>query len=263
MYLDSKKTVLFRTGIYELEQFCQRELLQDSKRIGGLRVYKHLLLNAVEQGDTNLISYMVYSMKRLINRPPRITRTASWTRSVQAQGNNQTYIEEAIVYLILQVLLKSIELSKYPVTGFLIKFLITNHCQVNILRDTFNLFVQNNGEDQYLSDAKLNGQNYSVIPVDFVFNEETIEYCMQKMAIIIYSQQVYSIENSLPGSNDSGAKIDLYLVQPPMVRNNNYLKYLVSKIKKAEDKFGLISISKIDEYFNVQQEVEQEAGSVT
>ncbi|WP_141437776.1 hypothetical protein [Bacillus sp. AFS096315] len=272
MYLDSKKTIVFRTGIEELEQFCLRELLQEPTQIGGLRIYKHLLLNAVEQGDTNLISYLVYSMKRLINRhrsKNTSTSITSWTRSVHAQGNvqpegnNQSFVETAIIYLIFQILLKSVEISKYPVTGFLIKYLITNHCQDDILKETFKLFTKNNGDDQFLSSAKLGGKYYSEIKVDLVFNEETIEYCMQKMTIIIYTQQVFSIENSLPGSNNAGAKIDLDLVKAPKITDNSYLKYLVSKIKNAGDKFGLISLEKTEEYFNLNKEEEAEAEAVT
>lgn len=259
MYLDSNKSVLFRTGIEQLEDFCERELLQDSKRIGGLVIYKHLLLNAVEEGDTNLISYLVYSMKRLIKRGSRTTSSASWTRGLQSQRRNSTYIEEAIIFLILQVLLKSIELSKYPVTGFLIKYLITNHSKENILKDTFNLFVEKNGEDQFLSKAKLNSQNYSDIDVEAVFNEETIKYCMQKMAIIIYTQQLYAIENSLPGSDKVGSKIDLTIVDSSEVKES-YLKYLIAKIQNAGDKFGLISLKKTKEYFNIAEE-EEKVGS--
>jgi hypothetical protein len=151
------------------------------------------------------------------------TSSASWISGLQSHRGNNSHIEKAILYLILQVLLKSVELSKYPVTGFLIKYLITNHCKASILKDTFQLFVDNKGEDQFLSDNKLNTRKYSDIKVEAVFNEETIEYCMQKMAIIIYTQQVYSIQNSLPGSNNAGEKIDLALVQSPKV-NEKYLK---------------------------------------
>lgn len=122
--------------------------------------------------------------------------------------------------------------------------------------------MDNKGEDQFLSDNKLNTRNYSDIKVEAVFNEETIEYCMQKMAIIIYTQQVYSIQNSLPGSNNAGEKIDLALVQSPKV-NEKYLKYLVSKIKTAGDKYGLISLNLTDEYFNTKEEEEEPVGSGT
>ncbi|WP_191556126.1 hypothetical protein [Metabacillus idriensis] len=259
IYFDSKKTVLFRTGIEQLEKFCEKELAKDQTFIGGLRIYKHLLLNAVEQGEINLISSLVYSMKRLIKKEnsPKV----GWARraSIPPEALDNT-IEKAIIYLVLQVLLKSIELSKYPITGFLIKYLITNHGQGEILKKTFKVFEDNSGTDVFLSNAKLSGTTFSHIEVEFTFNEDTIEYCMQKMAIIIYTQQKYAKANSLPGTSHSGELIDIDLVSSPRI-NGNFLKYLVEKIKKAEDKFGLVSLRNTEEYFNIQEDQESEVGA--
>ncbi|MED3685610.1 hypothetical protein COE61_08160 [Bacillus thuringiensis] len=127
-YLDSNKSMLFRTGIEQIEKFCERELLQDLQRIGELVIYRHLSLNAIEEGNTNLISYLVYSMKiEVVERP-----VASWTRKLQSKRRNSTYVEEAIIFLVLQVFLKSIELSGYTATWFVIKYLITNHSKGDI-----------------------------------------------------------------------------------------------------------------------------------
>ncbi|MGE7601300.1 hypothetical protein ACQKL5_02230 [Peribacillus sp. NPDC097675] len=262
IYLDSKETVLFRTGIEKLEKFCSRELTQDPSYIGGLRIYKHLLINAVEQDQLNLISSLVYSMKRLIKKEPRIEISSAWAIrvSIQQETEKDTTIEKAIIYLVLQVLLKSIELSKYPITGFLIKYLITNHGEGKILKDIFNMFEINGGRDVFLIKAKLSGNTFSDIEVEFTFNEDTIEYCMQKMAIIIYTQQKFAKANSLPGSSNHGELIDISLVSSPNIKEN-FLIYLVGKIKKAEDKFGLVSLENTKEYFNIQDKESENKGA--
>lgn len=253
IYLDSDEPVLFRTGLDFLEQFCSREIAQNVSRIGGLRIYKHLLLNAVEQGDINLLSHLAYSMKRLINKGEKDKSgvQVSWATGVHIQIDNgeNANIERAIIYLILQSILKSIELSKYPVTGFLVKYLITNYCEGSILKNTFELLRNNEGEDIYLSRTKLDGYYFSELDVDFVFNEDTIEYCMQKMALIIYTQQAFALENSLPGSSKMGQKIDIRFVSTPSIKLE-YLNYLEKKIGKAQDKFGLLSLDKMKEYLN-------------
>lgn len=267
MYLDSDEPVLFRTVLDFLEQFCSREIAQDVSSIGGLRIYKHLLLNAVEQGDINLLSHLAYSMKRLMNKGEKgkseveagkTEVEVSWTTGVhiKIESSESSNIEQAIIYLILQSILKGIELSKYPVTGFLVKYLITNHSHGNILKDTFAELKENNGEDIYLSRAKLEGYCFSDLDVDFVFNEDTIIYCMQKMALIIYTQRVFAYENSLPGWMKMGDNIDIKFVLTPYIKPE-YLKYLEEKISKAKDKFGLLSLEKMKEYIKIPTDEEE------
>ncbi|WDM33685.1 hypothetical protein J8N01_25955 [Priestia megaterium] len=269
MYLDSEEPVLFRTGLDGLEKFCERELTKQKPNIGGIRVYKHLILNAVEQGDTKLIGHLVYSMKRLVDSKNRGTSTqtsVAWGRIVNLvhmDSSNSINIEKVVIYLILQSVLKSVELSKYAVTGFLVKYLITNHCKGSILKETFNLLIINNGKDIFLSKYVLRrkGYNYSDIDVNFAFNEDTIEYCIQKMAIIIYTQQVFAKNNSLPGTSNMGQKIDISIVSssnPTMTPE--YLKYLEEKITKAKDKFGLVSLKMMKQYFGIPEEDEEVEG---
>ncbi|MBK0009870.1 hypothetical protein IAE23_25705 [Bacillus sp. S35] len=259
MYLDSDEPVLFRTGLEFLQQFSKREIQKDTSNIGGLRIYKHLLLNSVEQGDINLLSHTAYSMKRLINQKEKTNPKvqSSWSNIVSLQPRKSSNVEKAIIYLILQSILKSIELSKYPVTGFLVKYLVTNYSQESVLKDTFELLKQHNGQDIYLSTEKLQGSYFSELDVDFVFNEDTIEYCMQKMGLIIYTQQVFAKENALPGWKKVGEKIDINFVSTPFIKLE-YLVYLEKKIEKAKDKFGLLSLEKMIEYLNNPSSEEEE-----
>ncbi|MGX5633706.1 hypothetical protein ACWKTQ_27525 [Bacillus thuringiensis] len=134
------------------------------------------------------------------------------------------------IFILLQSLLKSIELTHYKSTGFLIKFLITSY-DSDTFNKVFNDFYSSPYENRYLLKKDL----YKDIDEDFHMNENVKDYVLLKLFILVYAQQKYVIKNSVDFWEFPTELLDISLVS-----DRNYLDYMFKKLERAKKEYGLM-----------------------
>lgn len=148
----------------------------------------------------------------------------------------------SLLVILLQNLIKSIEISNYQITGFLVKFLITNHSGIEINRGLV-ILKKNPSAFMRVLEAEESIEGIGENDVYAIkINDETFDYCYKKAYILLYGQHVYSIKNNLwyiNKWNENGNEIKL----KEEFQDCSYSEYMISKIIEASSKYGLL-------YFN-------------
>lgn len=179
--------------------------------------YNFLLMKLINKGQIKNLTNVVYMFKNNIK--------------------NKLYTKSIIVIL-LQNLMKSIEISNYGITGFLVKFLFTNYSGKDVNRGLKILKKTPKAFTKVLeADEKIEGidedNHYSI-----VINDETFYYCYQKAFILLFAQHLYSVQKKLwyIDQNETGMEIEL----KKEFANCDYSEYIISKVRTASSKYGLL-----------------------
>jgi hypothetical protein len=143
----------------------------------------------------------------------------------------------ASVFILLQSLAKSIELSQYKITGFLVKYLISN-IDGDIFQRVFEKFKDDPFNNIYLP----KNEYYKDLDDNFHFNIKVKDYILIKLFLLVYGQQKYIIENQVNFGYMPDQTID-----PKIISSSNYLEYIFNKFDKAQEEYGLLFLQ--DEEF--------------
>lgn len=236
----------------------------------GLQIYQDVLLQAVEEDDVTKMSRLVYSMLDSIEeefktsegyqeQKPEEIRNLMKHRGLMkleiAPQQEETYIK-CISFILLQLILKSIELSNYDATGFLIKMFVTNFHKKklqNDILDSFKEFLQaENKRNPYFKNSIFNEGE-----INPDFNGETVEYCTYKLTILLYGQQKYAVTYNLPGQEENTIfDFEGYIPYRMNLINCKYVSYLFQKIEKGKDDYGLIFLQDEDFMSSLKGELE-------
>ncbi|MGU3395023.1 hypothetical protein ACNHOZ_12760 [Priestia sp. D51] len=169
---------------------------------------------------------------------------------VNLNQGEQKQIKKIILFVLLQMALKAVELSHYKTVGQLVKRVTTDFDPLTI-RNTFEEFRTSKGRIKKAPFLKENGLEFaftsdssmiSQIYTDILFNKQSIEYCMQKLALLIYGQQFYIIDKELKFTEyyksyeEHSVEIDLSFVE------SSYLDYTIGKIKQVGKGYGLLFV---------------------
>lgn len=208
------------------------------------------LLDIVDAKEEKQIRIFLDGLKKI---PEEQTLTAYRNLLMKLVGNNElknitnvvydfnvekVYNKKSLLTILLQILVKSIEISNYQITGFLVKYLITNNHGKHI-NMSLKLLQLNKTLFTTILEA---GEKIPGITENNVFsskiNNETYDYCIKKAYILLYGQHVYSIKEQLwftkkraEGGNEINIK--------EAFENDDYAEYLVKKIEEASSKYGL------------------------
>ncbi|QHZ52704.1 hypothetical protein [Paenibacillus larvae] len=205
-------------------------------------IYEKLMIHALEKKDLNAISKISYSMIKEPTKSEEENLNLEIPDPIEIKikrNNNSTYIT---ICLLFQATIKSIELSYYSVTGFLIKFMVTNF-STRFINDVYENIIRIMVEEKRYSNPL--ALNHSAIPSTFNINLHTLNYCFGKMSILLYGQQLYAYENRIL------LKENIELEKPISIDSIcklTYIRYLIDKIKKSSDKYGLIFLTH-DKFF--------------
>lgn len=147
---------------------------------------------------------------------------------IQEKDKREHY-EGVLVYILLQGTIKTIELGQYELTGFLIKYVVSNFKQ-GIIESAY-LKINDN---DIISDKKLEVISIMKnIKVYFSINPQTAVYCLKKLTILLYLQQQYR--------NHDNKCINLNLFNNE--NGDNYSKkYCLLKILNVKEKYGLLAL---------------------
>ncbi|NRQ54501.1 hypothetical protein [Brevibacillus sp. HD1.4A] len=235
VYLYDNDLIGIRPLLKGLEQLCRE--LDDEDRTGVVLIYKELVIRASNENDVKLLSDLFFSLTKLsqgfrpINKNVNIMMSSFLNSTMDGES-----INKAIIFILFQSALKCIELPNYTSVGFLLKFVVTNF-DSRLLKNVFEDFVARNarnnpylvGFNKYI---KLNGS--------FNFNEKTIEYCMNKLIILLLGQQKYVLKHNI----DFGFVPSVF-ISPDLIKCN-YVEYLIGKFEKAKSKYGLMFLEDPD-----------------
>ncbi|MGE6205347.1 hypothetical protein [Guptibacillus hwajinpoensis] len=234
MYLDSDEKLqkIFKISLFAILDFIdtddERQLLilleglDEIPKDQTIIMYKFLLLKLINKNSMINLTNLVYTSKKY-------TENALLGRSM--------------LMILLQVLIKSIEISSYEITGFIVKFLITNFSgkKINKALIVLNTKVNKNAYSSVLETGeKIEGINENGIYA-LKINEETFDYCFKKAYILLYAQHIFSIKNGMwymqhGHRKESGNEIML----SKQFINCPYSKYIITKLTHASNNYGLL-----------------------
>ncbi|MEH7460087.1 hypothetical protein V7183_23665, partial [Bacillus sp. JJ1127] len=224
--------------------------LNDSQTEGILRTYISLIIKALEKNDVSSLSNLCYSLIRFITKdkesnlilPENSDYSPEELAAIQLfsgnTGDNQNNSEHKLdistcIYIILQAISKSIELSLYKSTGFLVKFLVTSF-EDHEVNSTFHKFSCNHLKEEVTNKPVLNDNSlYSVLENDFRINPKVSKYFLYKMTILILGQQKHIKKHNVSIWKIPHNTIDVSFF------DCSYLDYIFKKLRNSKDKYGL------------------------
>ncbi|ANV74327.1 hypothetical protein BCM43_28145 (plasmid) [Bacillus thuringiensis] len=265
IYLYDDKNIGIHTVLDKLNS--ERETKEAIEKEGIIRNLQSLIIKTIQNDDVKMLSALSYYMNNFFNdnrskadtgeqevlfemeideqvllvsevENPTFSETTGEDEAAASKETEKDYdFLSASVFILLQALLKSIELTHYKSTGFLIKFLITSYNSRNF-NTVFNEFYVSPYENKYLPKKAL----YKDIDDDFYMNSNVKDYLLIKLFILVYSQQKYVIKNDV-----DFWEIPEELLDISRISNTNYLKYMFRKLEKAKKEYGLMYLQ--DEKF--------------
>lgn len=194
------------------------EGLDEIPKDQSLITYKFLLMKLINKNEIKNITNLVYDSKKYTEKP---------------------ILKGLTLVILLQNLIKSIEISNYNIMGFMVKFLITNFSGEDINR---RLLVLKKNRYAYTSVLEA-GEKIEGISENGVYaikiNDETFDYCFKKAYILLFAQHVYSIRSDL-WYVDKWKELGDEIKLGEEFEKCSYSEYMIDKIVAAESKYGLL-----------------------
>ncbi|WP_168455216.1 hypothetical protein [Bacillus cereus] len=257
-----------------------------SKVIGVIYIYETVLREALETNNVKDITSVTYSLCGIFKemdkkgeqvRPIGKTNEAKATSDrnnmlssaamisameismtetkVNLDTSDNENMKKIILFILLQIALKAVEISHYKCLGQVIKR-ITTDFNALIIEKTFDDFRKGSGQiksatflekDEKIQNA-INSKKSMIsrFRKDITFNNQSIDYCMQKLALLIYGQQFYVIKQNLTFTefhksyHEHPTSIDLSFVDMA------YINYTLGKIKQVGNDYGLLFVKETD-----------------
>jgi hypothetical protein len=204
--------------------------------------YKSLIMKLIIRNNVKMLTNIVYDFKESISQKQKETKEIKIKALAQRK---EVELRSSLVVILMQCLVKSIEISHYSATGFLIKYLVTNfegselRKGFNVLKRNRNLFTKVLEQDKSLDGMDEGHKDFELITI----NKETFEYCCKKLCILLYGQQVYAEKNQLWFVKSIGHyqdKIDL----AQEFYNCTFSAYMIKKVESAS--YGLLFLKDKD-----------------
>ncbi|OEH86032.1 hypothetical protein BHU72_14465 [Desulfuribacillus stibiiarsenatis] len=223
--------MLLKKDIIRFEPFLTR--LEKINKEDSISIYELLLTQSLLKNDINTICSVTYSLaKNSTSNGVNINNNNYPTNSIQnGIANQYTQLE---IFTLLKTLLKSIELLSHSMSGFLIKFLISNFKSDKLILalSMFNIenVVSSVRENQDLI-CNIDYQN-KIIDGTFHFNSETFDYSCSRLKFLLLGQQLYINRMNLQPNNNPVEFVNLAV-------NESYCEHLFEGIKNNKEKYGL------------------------
>ncbi|MGG1879347.1 hypothetical protein ABDI30_17485 [Paenibacillus cisolokensis] len=235
--------VSYKSEILDLFLSKLESILKRSKHANGnaneiTTIYKQLLVLVIEDNDIKSLGKVIYSMmKNFNNIQTKGSKKGRIPVPVLNTAEQSDDLNECILYMILQSIVKSIELAHYACTGFLIKYLVT-HFKWDFIKKVYGILIDNLITKQISNNPYLLTSNISNITVSFNFNTSITRYCCEKMSLLLFCQQKFALEFGAPVNYRPTAKS---VINIEGIKND--IDYLSEKISKVGDKYGLLCVT--------------------
>ncbi|WP_139892845.1 hypothetical protein [Bacillus sp. D386] len=260
-------------GLYTvIEKLSSESISKESvEREGIVRIIQSLIIKAGDKNDVKMLSTFSYMLSSFC-QPSETNDTNKTTVSLanlgikiveddidekeiqkllDETGYKEFYESEdrvkknennldllyATVFIFLQALLKSIEITNYKTTGFLVKFLVTTFDD-KVVNRVFNDFIINPYHNLYWGTQDF----YKDIDSDFHMNPNVKDYLIIKLTILLYAQQKYIKINKVNFN-----KIPSNFIDINKLTKIEYLGYIFKKLEIAQKEYGLMFLQ--DDHF--------------
>lgn len=146
------------------------------------------------------------------------------------------YYQGVLAFSLIQAGVKTIELSQYTLTGFLVKYIVTNFNYEEISNAICNVLDKKIYQDEKLNSLELT----KLLNVYFSINPKTAVYCMKKLILLIQAQQEFQY-------NNNNGIISFNILNEysgdAFYKNDNFtVMYCIEKILSVSDKYGLLAL---------------------
>lgn len=204
-----------------------------------------LVINAVEKNDLKqltdvmniLFDYLKEQKKELINVVSTEINIEKIKNRTKLAKSIKTFdeIEEKMHKLLILVIVKSIELGRYNLTGFLVKNVIKNFDSRLLERIINNISTKNSISPKLNLSKRLT----ELLSINLKFSEASFDYCFHKAVLLLYYQEKFTSEyykiNHIQQKD---------MINPQRIINNeNVINYLNDKIRGLNKEFGLLFLS--------------------
>ncbi|MEH7574422.1 hypothetical protein, partial [Cytobacillus firmus] len=212
-----------------------RKLPEDSTLI----IYKNLILKLIIKGNIGLLTSVVYDFKEHIvgGNEQAKQKSNSMFRVIAAQ--NQIKMKKNAIVILLQSLVKAIEISQYGTAGFLVKFMVTNFNGED-MDDAYKGLKQNHTAFtsilEYSDDSPDKQEDNEIGLVGL--NIETFDYCCKKMRILLYGQQRFAKKERLWFTHNK--EINNLLDIGIDFHDCTFSHYVMKKVESASSKYGML-----------------------
>jgi hypothetical protein len=262
----------FQRVIVKITEFSKREYVDPIKILITIDA---LIIRVLQYDDLEAVNTLAYAITNIIDLTESNIRVNNATRlngrnylidHLEAKDienpdvslpDNKTLVEditedltlktlvEQSVFILLQAILKSIELSNHKITGFLVRFIVSNFSS-EVLKSVFNKFISNKGQvDERISQNNL----FDEFKAKYNFNRRMEQYCLEKLAIMLYAQQRYFAEQKVSFTPPQPQQnlVDLTIV------NKRDIDYFITNISKSS--YGLSFLENSDFMNRVKNEL--------
>ncbi|MBY0213848.1 MULTISPECIES: hypothetical protein [Priestia] len=210
-----------------------------------LIIYKHLIMKLIIQNNVKMLTNIVYDFKEHIfegTGKGAQKQKVPWMLAKQ----KASHLKSSMILILMQCLVKSIEISQYSIIGFLIKYLVTNFNGDELNRGFFLLkrnpssFTQVFEQDETLD--KMSEDDKNLEPATIGINRETFDYCCKKLCILLYAQQLYAIKNKLWFVKETKEFTEQILLKNEFL-NCSFSGYMINKVLAGTKSYGLLCLS--------------------
>lgn len=221
-------------------------------------VLKSLMVKAVEKENLSFLTELCYLQIKFVNHlineqnqqpyDDKIENISIKLRNIanalqkrrKDLKNSPKYYQGILAFSLIQAGVKTIELSQYTLTGFLVKYIVTNFNYEEISNAIYNVLDKKIYQDEKLNSLELT----KLLNVYFSINPRTAVYCMKKLILLIQAQQEFQY------NNNSGI-ISFNILQKyngdEFYRNDNFtVNYCIEKILSVDNKYGLLALKQTE-----------------
>lgn len=251
----------------------QGAINEKAEIINLMMLFKALMVKAVRDDDLKLITELAYALRNFIENisddvvpNQAVCEEIVCNEEVTDQGvsNLEGFIslsyyaqkmsgtigkkkyEGIALYLLMQATIKSIELSHYGLTGFLIKHIISNFESERIEKVHNSIKIKNGIRDDILETGGL----FDKINIAFNIDANTAIYCVKKLTVLLYLQQRYRCENPIQAFRCMPKE---FLTTSNIVHDD--INYLFVKLQSVNSQYGLLSVSEKSFFDRIKQEL--------
>ncbi|HDR3313301.1 MULTISPECIES: hypothetical protein [Bacillus] len=266
-----------------------------AKTVAVIYIYKSILKEAVEADSVKDITSITYSLCGIFKEITADSQESEVKHEPESNGvaegvNNNVltamqehmnkaksksnysehgHIKKIVLFILFQMALKAVELNHYKLVGQLVKRITTDFDALAI-RNTFEEFRSSEGQmkkasflqeeelkEAFSPDSSMISQMYT----DILFNKQSLDYCMQKLAILIYAQQYYICIKHLTFTeyyktcHQPLSSINLAFL------DKEYLDYTLGKIKQVGKGYGLLFVDEKNFEEQMKIEIEKDIGA--
>lgn len=209
----------------------------DKEIIDNILVLRALVVAAVNDGNLTQmveISYLLIKFSNKIeseyNTTDKTFTHCFWNNYIKKTNSDAKENYKGIMlYMLIQALIKTIELEHYDLTGYIVKHIVSNYNA-----DTITKVCEKILRNKAYVDKRLRVENlFKRLNARFNINATTAIYCLKKAILMIKVQQKYMRrEDNLP----------LPLVIFEKYNDEFNIEYCAKKILSVRDKYGMVSL---------------------